>query len=135
MAKSIFIISPAFSPQGIEKHRKLCYNKVKSTKGSEHMTASKIIKIILFTLVYSINFSLALALWLCGFSGNIMIGILLIVLYRLSLWLSPLAVTVICWLPLNPKIPASKKLLLNLAHLAFCGVLFLTCFLLFGNWY
>ena len=99
------------------------------------MTASKIIKIILFTLVYSINFSLALALWLCGLSGNIMIGIFLIALYRLSLWFSPLAVTVVCWLPLKPKVPVRSKLLFNLAHLAFCGALFLTCFLLFGNWF
>ena len=99
------------------------------------MTTSKIIKTILFSLIYFINFRLALALWLCGLSGNIMIGIILIVLYRLSLWFSPLAVTIICWLPLKPKVPVRTKLLFNLVHLAFCGVLFLTCFLLFGNWF
>jgi hypothetical protein len=64
-----------------------------------------------------------------------MLGILLIAVYRLSLWFSPVAVTVVCWLPFGPKIPVRKRLLFNLAHLVFCGALFLTCFLLFGNWY
>ena len=107
----------------------------KKNKGAWRMTTSKLIKTILLILVYFINFRLALALWLCGLSGNIMIGIILIALYRLSLWLSPLAVTIICWIPMKPKVPVPKKILFNLAHLALCGVLFLTCFLLFGNWY
>ena len=99
------------------------------------MKTSQIIKMILFSLVYGSNLFFAWALWLCGESGNIMLGILLIVFYRLSLWFSPLAVTIICWLPWKPKEPAQKKLLFNLAHLLCCGVLFLTCNLLFGNWY
>lgn len=99
------------------------------------MTPSKIIKSILFALVYLSNIFFALCLWLCENSGNIMLGIIFIIFYRLSLWFSPLAVSVICWLPIEPRISAKKKLLLNLAHLVFCGLLFLTCFLLFGNWY
>lgn len=99
------------------------------------MTLSKIIKMILFGLVYGTNLFFALALSLCGLSGNIMLGILLIVLYRLSLWLSPIAITLICWLPLKPKVPIRKKLLFYFVHLAFCGILFLICYLLFGNWY
>ena len=99
------------------------------------MSNSKIFKMILFGFVYGINLLLALALWLCGEDGNIMLGILLIALYRPSLWIAPWAVTIICWLPLKPKVPAYKKLLFNLAHLLFCGLLFLTSYLLFGNWY
>ena len=86
-------------------------------------------------MVYGINLLLALSLWLCGLSGNIMLGILLIVLYRPSLWLAPIALSVICWLPSEPKHPPRKKLLFNLAHLAACGTLFVLCFLMFGNWY
>ena len=99
------------------------------------MKTSQIIKTILFALVYASNLLFAFLLWLCGNSGNIMLGIIFIVFYRLSLWLSPVAVTLICWLPLKPKVPARKKLLFNLAHLLICGGLFLTCNLLFGNWY
>ncbi len=99
------------------------------------MKASKIIKIILFGLVYGFNLLSALALWVCGVYGNILLGIIFIVFYRLSLWSSPLAVTVICWLPLKPKVSARKKLLFNFVHLLFCGMLFVMCYLLFGNWY
>ncbi len=99
------------------------------------MKTSQIIKTILFALVYASNLLFAFLLWLCGNSGNIMLGIIFIAVYRLSLWFSPVAVTLICWLPLKPKVPARKKLLFNLAHLLICGVLFLTCNLLFGNWY
>ena len=99
------------------------------------MNTAKKIKLILFGLTYGLNLFLALALWLCGLSGNILLGIFLIVFYRLSLCFTPLAVTVICWLPIKPKLPARKRLLSNLVHLLFCGALFLTCFLLFGNWY
>ncbi len=99
------------------------------------MKNSKKIKTILFFIVYGLNLLLALSLWLCGRSGNIMLGILLIVLYRPSLWFAPLAVSAICWLPSDPKIDARKKLSFNLLHLAICGALFVLCFLLFGNWY
>lgn len=99
------------------------------------MKTSQIIKTILFSLVYGSNLLLALLLWLCGLSGNIMLGIIFIVLYRLSLWFSPIAVTVICWLPLKSKVPTRTKLLFNVVHLLLCGALFLTCRLLFGNWY
>ena len=99
------------------------------------MKNSKKIKTILFSIVYGLNLLLALALWVCGLSGNIMIGILLFALYRLSLWFAPLAVSVICWLPSDPKIAARKKLSFNILHLALCGALFVLCFLLFGNWY
>ena len=99
------------------------------------MKISKVIKGMLFGMVYGMNFFLALSLWLCGLSGNIMLGILLIVLYRPSLWFAPLAVTVICWLPFGAKISVRKRILFNLAHLVFCGMLFLICFHLFGNWY
>ena len=99
------------------------------------MTASKIVKSILFAHVYGLNLIFALALWLCGQSGNIMLGILCFAFYRLSLWLAPAAVTLICWLPFKPKVPASKKLIFNLVLLLFCGLLFLLCYLLFGNWY
>lgn len=94
-----------------------------------------ITKIVLFGVVYGIHLLSALGLWLCGESGNIMLGILLIVIYRLSLWCAPLAVTAICWLPLKPKSPPRKCVLLNLIHLLCCGILFLICYLLFGNWY
>ena len=96
------------------------------------MKKSKLIKTILFSFIYGINLFFALSLWLCGRSGNILFGIIFIILYRLSLWLSPLAVTIVCWLPLKPKIPARKKLIFNLAHLAFCGILFVTCYFIFG---
>lgn len=99
------------------------------------MSTSKLLKIIAFVFIYSINLLLALALWLAGLDGNIMIGILLICLYRPSLWLSPIAVTLVCWLPSNPKLPASKTLIFNLVHLGFCGILSLICFLLFGSWF
>ena len=39
------------------------------------MKALKIIKAILFGLIYSTNLFLAVSLWLCGESGNIMLGI------------------------------------------------------------
>ena len=93
------------------------------------------VKIILFALTYGINLFSGLCLWLSGISGNILLGILFFLFYRLSLWLSPAAVTLICWLPSAPIIPIRKKLLFNLAHLLFCGCLFLISYLLFGNWY
>lgn len=99
------------------------------------MQTSKLIKTILFCVIYGANLLLALLLWLCGLGGNILLGIIFIVLYRLSLWLSPLAVSVVCWLPLKPKVPARKKLVFNLVHLVLCAALFLICRLLFGNWY
>ena len=99
------------------------------------MTTSQKIKILLYSLIFGSNLFFAVCLWLCGQSGNIMLGILAICFYRLSLWLSPLAVTVVCWLPIKPRLPASKKLINNLVLLLLCGALFLTCFLLFGNWY
>ena len=86
-------------------------------------------------MVYGINLLLALCLWLCGLNGNILFGIIFIVFYRLSLWLSPIIVTIICWVPTKPKVPVLKKLLFNLAHLGFCAILFLTSYLLFENWY
>ncbi|MBE6661549.1 MAG: hypothetical protein E7605_09140 [Ruminococcaceae bacterium] len=99
------------------------------------MSTSKKIKTILLASVYGLHLFFALALWLCGQSGNIMLGIFLIIFYRLSLWLTPLTVTVICWLPLRPRVPVRRKLLFYLVHLLFCGGLFLLCNLLFGNWY
>ena len=99
------------------------------------MTASKIVKSILFGLVYSINLFWAGCLWLAGQDGNIFLGILFIVFYRLSLWSAPFWVTIICWLPLKPIVSARKKILFNLVHLAFCAMLFLICYLLFGNWF
>ena len=99
------------------------------------MKALKIIKAILFGLIYSTNLFLALCLWLCGQSGNIMLGILLIALYRPSLWFAPLWLTILCWLPTRPKRPIYQRIIFNLAHLAICGLLFVICFMLFGNWY
>ncbi len=99
------------------------------------MQTSKLIKTILFFVIYGANLLFALLLWLCGFSGNILFGIIFLLFYRLSLWLSPLFVSVVCWLPLKPKVPARKKLMFNLVHLLLCGVLFLLCYLLLGNWY
>ena len=99
------------------------------------MNTSKIVKIILFSLAYGFNLFWALMLHLCGNNGNIMLGIIAFVFYRLSLWFSPLIVTGICWLPLKPKVPARTKLLFNFVHLIFCGILFLVCYLLTGNWY
>lgn len=96
------------------------------------MKDSRKVKTVLFALVYGLNLFFALSLRLCD---NIMLGILLIVFYRLSLWLAPLAVTVICWLPLKPKVPARKKLLFNLVHLLLSGLLFVASYLLFGNWF
>ena len=99
------------------------------------MPTSKLIKTILFSVVYSINILLAAALWLSGNDGNILLGIILILFYRLSLWSLPWAVTIISWLPLKPKVSIRKKLLFNFVHLIFCGILFLICYLLFGFWY
>ena len=99
------------------------------------MKNSKKIKTILFSIVYGLNLFFALSLWLCGLSGNIMLGIFLILFYRLSLWSAPIALTIICWLPSEPKLPVRKKLIINLAHLVLCGALFVVCFLVFGNWY
>ncbi|MBR7112200.1 MAG: hypothetical protein IKC75_04700 [Clostridia bacterium] len=99
------------------------------------MKASKIIKTALFAAVFAINLFLALSLWLCGLSGNIMLGILFIIGYRLSLWTAPLIITIICWLPLPSRASPRQKLLMNLLLLGLCALLFVTCFLLFGNWY
>lgn len=99
------------------------------------MTTSQKIKILLYSLIFGSNLFFAVCLWLCRQSGNIMLGIFLIIFYRLSLWLSPILLTLVCWLPLKPRVPASKKLINNLVLLLLCGALFLTCFLLFGNWY
>ena len=99
------------------------------------MKALKIIKAILFGLIYGTNLFLAVCLWLCGQSGNIMLGILLICLYRPSLWFSPLWLTIVCWLPTRPKRPIYQRIIFNLAHLAICGLLFVICFMLFWNWY
>ncbi|MBE6649448.1 MAG: hypothetical protein E7614_08035 [Ruminococcaceae bacterium] len=99
------------------------------------MNTSKIIKTMLFVLVYGLNLFFSFGLWFCGLSGNIMLGILFIIVYRLSLWFSPLMVTVICWLPFKPVVPVYKKLIFNLVHLILCGVLFLNSYLWFGNWY
>lgn len=99
------------------------------------MNNSRLIKTILFSFVYGFNLLSAILLWFCGLSGNIMLGIILIAVYRLSLWTTPLWITVICWLPSNPKIPARKKLIFNLAHLAICACLFALCRILFGSWF
>ena len=99
------------------------------------MGISKKTKAVLFGLVYGSNVLSALFLWLCGVYGNIMLGILLFVFYRLSLWTAPLSLTVICWLPSKVKITVRKKLLCNFLHLLLCGMLFCVCYLLFGNWY
>lgn len=99
------------------------------------LSASKIVKSILFAVIYSTNLFLALALWLTGQDGNIMLGIFLICFYRLSLWYTPVLLTLVCWLPLRPKVPVKIKLLFNAVHLVFCGILFCICFCLFGNWY
>ena len=74
------------------------------------MKALKIIKAILFGLIYGTNLFLAVCLWLCGQSGNIMLGILLIALYRPSLWFAPLWLTILCWLPTRPKRPAYQRI-------------------------
>ena len=107
----------------------------KIEKEGSFMSAGKKVKSILFAAVYGIHFLLALALWGCGQTGNILLGILLICLYRPSLWFSPLIVTAICWFPSKPKVSVGRKVLFNLAHLVFCGLLFVLCYLLFGNWY
>lgn len=99
------------------------------------MTTSQKIKIISLASVYGINLFFALCLWLCGIGGNILIGIFAVLFYRLSLWASPLAVTVICWIPSKPKVPIYKKALLNLLLLLLCGVLFFVCYLISGGFY
>ncbi len=99
------------------------------------MKPSQIIKTVVFGLVFGINFLLALGLWLCGESGNILLGILMIVLYRISLWTAPAVITVVCWLPWRPKETWRQKLLTNVILLLLCGLLFVTSFWLFGNWY
>ena len=99
------------------------------------MKAAKIIKSILFALVYFANLFWGACLWLAGKDGNIMSGIIFIVFYRLSLWLTPFLVTVICWLPFPPRVPIRKKILFNIVHLVFSGLLFVICYLLFGNWF
>lgn len=99
------------------------------------MDVLKTLKRVALGSIFGINLFLALCLWLCGLKGNIMIGILVIVLYRLSLWLSPFAVTLIAWLPSEPKMTVGEKLLFNLALLLLCGVLFGLCYLISGNWF
>lgn len=99
------------------------------------MKSSQIVKMILFGLVYGTNLLFALGLHLCGLSGNIMFGIILIIFYRLSLWSAPFAVSIIYWLPFKPKVPLSKRLLFYFVHILLCGMLFVTSYLLFGNWY
>jgi hypothetical protein len=64
-----------------------------------------------------------------------MLGIIFIVFYRLSLWLSPVAVTVICWLPIRSVIPIKKRVLFYVGNLLICGALFVLCRVLFGNWF
>ena len=99
------------------------------------MKALKIIRTILLCLVYSLHFLCALSLWLCGQSGNIMLGILLIALYRFSLWTAPFAITVLCWIPLTKGVPIHKRIWQYLLLMLLCGALFLLCRLLFGNWF
>ena len=93
------------------------------------------IRRMLFALIYGINLFLALLLWLCGIGGNILLGIILIIFYRLSLWFSPIAVTAVCWLPSRPRVSVRKRAVLNLVHLLGCAALFLVCRCAFGIWY
>ena len=99
------------------------------------MTASKIVKAALLGATYVTNIFWAIVLWWCGLGGHIMIGIFAIVFYRISLWLSPLLVSLICWLPLRPKVSAHRRLLMNLVCLVACVAQFVLCYLLFGNWF
>lgn len=99
------------------------------------MKVSKTAKRIMYALVPAYNLLWGGALWLCGQRGNIMLGIICICFYRLSLWLAPLAVTVICWLPSKLKLGFRKKLLMNAVLLLLCGLLYILCYLLFGNWF
>lgn len=99
------------------------------------MTTSQKIKSILLGIVFGLNLLLALCLYLCGITGNILFGILLIAFYRISLQGLPLAVIVICWLPLDRQVGWRKKLSFNLVLLVFSGLAFVLCRLLFGNWY
>ena len=112
----------------------LCLKRFKHAEG-EKMTASKIVKSILLGAVYSTNLFWALVLYWCGLGERMMIGIFAIAFYRLSLWTAPFIVTLVCWLPLRPKVAAYKRLLMNLVCLAACGVQFVICFALFGNWF
>ena len=95
----------------------------------------KTIQRALIGLVYGLHLLWALLLWLCGQSGNIMLGIILIVLYRISLWTAPFAITVLCWIPLTKDVPLRKRIWQYLLLMLLCGVLFLLCRLLFGNWF
>lgn len=98
------------------------------------MTTSKLIKIILLGVVYGLNLLFALAIWLCSLDGNILLGIIFMVLYRLSLWSAPWLVTIICWLPLKPLPPVKTRVLFNIVLLLLCGALFVFCRLAFGTW-
>ena len=69
----------------------------------------KIVKVVLLGLTYGWNLLLAAALWGCGETGNIMLGILVICLYRLSLWTTPFLVTAFCWIPTKPKKPLYQR--------------------------
>ena len=93
---------------------------------------SRKVRIVLFALIYGINLLLALLLGLCE---SILLGIIFILFYRLSLWFSPIAVTAVCWLPSRPRMSVRKRVVLNLAHLLGCAVLFLICRCAFGFWY
>jgi hypothetical protein len=90
---------------------------------------------ILTAAPFAINLFFCLCLELSAREGNIMLGILFIAFYRLSLWAAPFALTVICWLPLRPKITAKEKLLNNTLCLALSFGLFVLCKLVFGSWY
>ncbi len=99
------------------------------------MKAWKIVKGILLGALYTTNLFWALVLYWCGLGEHIMIGIFAICFYRLSLWFTPVLVTVICWIPLPPRVAVWKKLIFYFANITFCAALYLTCFLLFGNWF
>ena len=104
-------------------------------EGKRRFDDIKKVKKISLASVYGINLFFTICLWLCGLGGNILIGIFAILFYRLSLWAAPLTVTVICWIPLESKVPIYKKALLNLLLLFLCGVLFFVCYLIPGGWY
>ena len=95
----------------------------------------KIVKVALLGLTYSWNLLLAAALWGCGQTGNIMLGILAIAFYRLSLWTAPFLVTAFCWIPTRPKKPLYQRFIFYFVNLLLCVGMYVICFLITGNWF
>ena len=76
-----------------------------------------------------------LILQACSLCENILLGIFAILLYRLTLWLSPLWVTVISWISVKKMYTIGQRFAFYTMALALNFMLFLLCFYTSGSWY